>query len=101
MDYLDRLEPQYSDKETFHDYKPTHNLRPSWLIDAAEAADEAWRDYDTIIEDELFSMNIEYRAPRYDLVEQARELAEEAAEFYSQQYERWQAELAEQLEVAK
>ena len=56
MDYLSRL-PEDRTPETFHDYKPSHYQRPSYLIEAA-------------------------------------------AEFYSQQYERWQAELAEQLEVA-
>ena len=98
MDYLSRL-PEDRTPETFHDFRPSHYQRPSYLIEAADIADRAWKAYDEVIEDELFSLDNEYRQPRYDLVEQARELAEEAATFYSEQYQRWQDELAEKLEV--
>ena len=94
MDYLNRLE-QDNHPETWHDYKPNHFKRPLYLIEAAELADKAWKFYDEVIEDELFSTEYEWRAPRYDLVEQARELAEEAAAHYSEMWERWSSEVME------
>ena len=98
-DYLDRLDTQYNTPETMHDYRPSHFKRPAWLIEAAEAADDAWAAYDTIIVDEILSSDYEWRQPRYELVTAAREIAEEAAAHYSEMWERWNKELADKLEV--
>ena len=99
MDYLDRLDTQYNTPETWHDHRPSHFKRPAWLIEAAEAADQAWLDHDQFIESELFGCEFTLCDPRYELISEAREAAEEAAAHYSEMYERWQKELAEKLEV--
>ena len=94
MDYLNRLE-QDNVPETWHDYKPSHFKRPDYLLAAADAVDQAWRDYDAVVAIEIFTSEIEYREPRYELVTEARERAEEAAAHYSAMWERWQKELKE------
>ena len=93
MDYLDRLE-QDNVPETWHDYKPTHYKRPAYLIEAAEAADDAWAAYDTIVEDEIYGSDFIILTPRYELVMFAFKFAEEAAAHYSKMWERWSAEVA-------
>ena len=92
MDYTNRL---YQDNtpESFHDFKPTHSKRPGYLIEAAEAVDNAWKIYDLVIEDELFASQYEYRKPRYEKVKAARERAEELGTVYSAQYNKWMKEL--------
>ena len=93
MDYLDRLETD-NVPETWHDHKPSHFKRPAYLIEAAEAADDAWAAYDTIIVDEILNSEYDWRQPRYELVTAARAIAEQAAAHYSAMWERWSAEVA-------
>ena len=93
MDYLDRLE-QDNVPETWHDYKPSHFKRPDYLIEAAEAVDKAWSEYDGIVIDEIFAEEDDY-APCYELVMMARKLAEKAAAHYSKMWERWSSEVME------
>ena len=97
-DYLNRLE-QDNVPETAHNIYPQACKRPAYLIVAAEAVDDAWAAYDVIIMDEIYSSELEYRKPRYELVTAAREIAEKAQSHYSAQWERWQKEVAAQLEV--
>ena len=97
MDYLDRLETD-NVPETWHDYKPSHFKRPLYLILAAAEVDQAWKAYDAVIELEIFA-TVWHCKPQYELVTAAREIAEQAAAHYSEQWERWQKELAEKLEV--
>ena len=99
MDYLDRLE-QDNVPETWHDYKPTHFKRPAYLIEAAEEVDQAWSEYDAVVEFEIFSEQ-NYFTPRFHLVTKARMLALRAAARYSKMYERWSKEQAEKLEVTE
>ena len=93
MDYLNRLE-QDNVPETWHDYKPSHFKRPAYLVEAAEAADDAWAAYDTIIVDEILNSEYDWRQPRYELVTAAKAIAEQAAAHYSAMWERWSAEVA-------
>ena len=95
-DYLDRLEKD-NIPETAHNIYPQSAKRPLYLIRAAELVDEAWRVYDTLVEDEIFSG----RPSRYEKVTLAREDAEAAQTHYSAQWERWQKEVAAQLEVTE
>ena len=97
-DYLDRLETD-NVPESAHNIYPQACKRPLWLIEAAELVDKAWKFYDQIVEDEIFADRFEYRVPRYNLVREAREDAEDAQAHYSAQWERWQKEVAEKLEV--
>ena len=53
-DYLNRLDQD--DTPTAHNTYPQACKRPLWLIEAAELVDKAWKFYDQVIEDELFSM---------------------------------------------
>ena len=97
-DYLDRLETD-NVPETAHNIYPQACKRPLWLLRAATRVDVAWKQYDLILEDEIFSSELEIRAPRYELVREAREAAELAQKHYSAQWERWNKEVAAQLEV--
>ena len=83
MDYLDRLEQQ-NEPETFHDMRPSHPMRPSWLIEAAEAADQAWRDYDAVIEAEIYSDH-----PNYKRIEDACNEADRISREYSRLWTQW------------
>ena len=94
MDYLDRLE-QDNVPETWHDYKPSHFKRPLWLVEAAEAVDHAWHEYDAVVEDEIFNFDYQYREPRYQRVTALRETALHAAFHYSKMWERWSSEVME------
>ena len=93
MDYLNRLE-QDNVPETWHDYKPSHFKRPAYLIEAAEAVDLAWHEYDDLVNDEIFNEEDEC-TPCYELVTAARERAEEAAAHHSKMWERWSSEVME------
>ena len=92
-DYLDRI-PQ-DDTPTAHNTYPQACKRPLWLIEAAETVDIAWRVYDTLVEDEIFSS----RPSRYEKVTLAREDAEAAQAKYSKLWHRWNDQVAAQLAV--
>ena len=96
-DYTNRLE-QDNVPETAHNIYPQSAKRPLYLIHAAELVDEAWRFYDTLVEDEIFASRYDNRTPLYELITKAREHAEAAQSHYSAQWERWNKEVAELLE---
>ena len=92
MDYLNRLE-QDNVPETMHDYRPSHFRRPSWLIEAAEAADQEWKRYDETLERELFAPETEIHEPDYRLIENSRLVAEWFSWWYGQCYNRYMKRL--------
>ena len=92
MDYLNRLEPQYNEKESWHDMRPSHPMRPSYLIEAAEAADQAWQRYDEILEAEIYSDH-----PNYKRVEAALNEADRLGQKYRMEWDKWQWEKAQEV----
>ena len=98
MDYTDRLEKD-NVPESAHTIYPQSAKRPLYLIVAAKAVDMAWKWYDNLVEHEIFANEHSLREPRYELITKARENAEAAQVEYSAQWERWNKEVAAQLEV--
>jgi hypothetical protein len=69
------------------DIKPTHQ-RPAYVVEAAEKADKAWKDYLSITDFEPIPV---------EKLEKARLFAISCDTRYHEAYLRWQNELAKQL----
>ena len=90
MDYLNRLDTQYDAREvTTHDWRPSHNRRPESLIVVRCMADEAWADYDRIVEREYNAEIWELRAIDYRAIREALHSAEQLERQYSDLYDKW------------
>lgn len=77
-----------------HDYKPTHPIKPQYLIDACAARDAAWAAVDSEIELQIAEGEFDPAT-----VDAYRAKAITADRHYYREFERWQNDIRDALDV--